>query len=56
MSKGYKKEYINKVKEKFNYNLNDLQSNSKGNTNVIGIKPNDSLSKVCKSDRVVKLG
>ena len=52
MSKGYKKEYINKVKEKFN----DLQSNSKGNTNVIGIKPNDSLSKVCKSDRVVKLG
>ena len=53
MSKGYKKEYINKVKEKFN---NDLQPISKGNSNAVAIKQDDSLSKVCKSNRMVKLG
>lgn len=52
MSKGYKKEYIDKVKQKFN----DLQSGSKGNSNVTGKSQNDSHSKVCKSNRVVKLG
>jgi len=52
MSKGYKKEYIDKVKTKFN----DLQSSSKGNTNSTG-KPQDaSHGKVLNSNRVVKLG
>ena len=52
MSKGYKKEYIDKVKQKFN----DIQSSSKGNSNSAGKPQNDSHSKVCKSDRMVKLG
>ena len=56
MSKGYKKEYIDKVKTKFNSNSNDLQSSSKGNTNSTG-KPQDAAhSKVLSSSRVVKLG
>jgi len=56
MSKGYKKEYIDKVKQKFNCNSNDLQSSSKGNTNSAGNSQNDKHSKVCNSSRVVKLG
>jgi len=52
MSKGYKKEYIDKVKSKFN----DVQSSSKGNSNIAGKSQNDKHSKVCKSSRVVKLG
>jgi hypothetical protein len=52
MSKGYKKEYIDKVKQKFN----DIQSNSKGNTNTTGNSQNDKHSKVCNSSRVAKLG
>jgi len=56
MSKGYKKEYIDKVKTKFNLNSNDLQSSSKHNTNSTGKPQNDKHSKVCSSGRVVKLG
>jgi len=52
MSKGYKKEYIDKVKQKFN----DIQSSSKGNTNSTGKPQNDSHSKVLNSSRMVKLG
>lgn len=52
MSKGYKKEYIDKVKQKFN----DVQSSSKGNTNIAGKSQNDSHGKVLNSSRVVKLG
>lgn len=52
MSKGYKKEYIDKVKQKFN----DVQSGSKGNSNSVRKSQNDSHSKVCSSGRVVKLG
>lgn len=52
MSKGYKKEYIDKVKQKFN----DVQAVSNGNNKPVGKPCNDSHNKVCKSDRVVKLG
>lgn len=50
--KGYKKEYIDKVKSKFN----DLQSSSNGNQRPIVKSCNDKDSKVRKSVRVVKLG
>ena len=52
MSKGYKKEYIDKVKTKFN----DLQSSSKHNSNSTGKSQNDSNGKVLNTGRVVKLG
>ena len=52
MSKGYKKEYIDKVKAKFN----DLQSSSNGNKHSTDKSRNDKDSKVCKSSGVVKLG
>ena len=51
MSKGYKKEYIDKVKQKY-----DLQAISNGNNKLVAKPRNDSHDKVCKSDRVVKLG
>lgn len=50
MGKGYKKEYINKVKSKFN----DLQSSSKGNTNNTPKSANDKGSNVSKSCTMVK--
>lgn len=50
MSKGYKKEYIEKVKAKFN----DLQSNGKLHSASIGKSSNDKPSEVCNTDRVVK--
>ena len=52
MSKGYKKEYLDKVKAKFN----DLQSSSNGNKQSADKSRNDKDSKVCQSVRVVKLG
>ena len=52
MSKGYKKEYIDKVKQKFN----DLQTISNGNNKPAGKQRNDSHNKVCDTNRVVKLG
>ena len=51
MSKGYKLEFIEKVKKK-----NDLQSNSNKNTKPIGVAPNDKRNEVCKPSRVVRLG
>ena len=50
MAKGYKKEYIEKVKNKFN----DLQSGGRGNQNNIGKSSNDSRSVVCQSTTMVK--
>ena len=52
MSKGYKKEYIDKVKQKFN----DLQTISNGNNKPVGKPRNDTHHKVCDTNRVVKLG
>ena len=51
MSKGYKQEFIDKVKKK-----NDVQSNSNKNTGVIAKPSNDKINEVCKSGRVVGLG
>lgn len=51
MSKGYKKEYIEKVKAKFN----DLQSGSKQNTNTAGKSPNDKDRSVHNTDRVARI-
>ena len=51
MSKGYKLEFIEKVKKK-----NDLQSNSNKNSKSIGVASNDKRNEVCKSRRVVGLG
>jgi hypothetical protein len=51
MSKGYKLEFIEKVKKK-----NDLQPNSNKNTKPIGVAPNDKGNAVCKPGRVVRLG
>jgi hypothetical protein len=50
--KGYKKEYIDKVKAKFN----DLQSSSNGNKQSTVKSLNDKHGKVCQSVGVVKLG
>jgi len=50
MSKGYKLEFIEKVKKK-----NDLQSNSNKNTGAIAKPSNDKRSEVCKPRRVVGL-
>jgi hypothetical protein len=51
MSKGYKLEFIEKVKKK-----NDLQSNSNKNTIAVAKPSNDKGNKVCKPARVVGLG
>jgi hypothetical protein len=48
MSKGYKLEFIEKVKKK-----NDLQSNSNKNTGATAKPSNDKRNEVCKSRRVV---
>ena len=50
MSKGYKKEYIQKVKEKY-----DLQASNNGNNKPVGKSRNDSHNKVCDTNRVAKL-
>lgn len=52
MSKGYKKEYLEKVKQKFN----DLQTISNSNNKPTGKSQDDKYSKVCKSNRMDKLG
>ncbi len=49
MSKGYKQEYIQKVKAKFN----DVQSNRGQNTNTSGKSSNDKRSEIQQSSRVV---
>lgn len=51
MSKGYKLEFIEKVKKK-----NDLQSNSNKNTGTIAKPSNDKRNEVCKPGRVVRVG
>ena len=51
MSKGYKKEYVEKVKAKFN----DLQSGSKQNSNTAGKSSNDKNHSVHNTDRVVRI-
>lgn len=50
MSKGYKLEFIEKVKKK-----NDLQPNSNKNTGAVTKPPNDKRNEVCKPRRVVGL-
>lgn len=52
MSKGYKKEYITKVKEKFN----DLQSNRKGDRNIIEKSCNDKGCKIRNTGGMVSMG
>ena len=52
MSKGYKKEYLDKVKQKFN----DLQATCNANNKLTGKSQNDKHSKVCKSNKLDKLG
>ena len=51
MSKGYKKEYVKKVKEKFN----ELQSGSKKDSNAARKSPNDQHGQVHNSDRVARI-
>ena len=51
MSKGYKKEYIEKVKAKFH----DLQSSSKKDSNTAGKSSNDKDRSVHNTDRVARL-
>jgi hypothetical protein len=51
MSKGYKLEFIEKVKKK-----NDLQPNNNKNTGAIAKPSNDKGSKVCKSNGVARVG
>lgn len=51
MSKGYKQEFINKVKKK-----NDLQPNYNKNTGAIAKPSNDKRNEVCKSVRVARVG
>jgi hypothetical protein len=48
MSKGYKKEYIDKVKAK----INDLQSGSKKDSNAAGKPSNNKDRSVHNADRV----
>lgn len=51
MSKGYKKEYVDKVKAKFN----DLQSGSKKDSNAAG-KPSDAKhGQVHNTERVARI-
>lgn len=52
MSKGYKQEYIKKVKEKFN----DLQPNSKPNKSTTANASDDKRCEIRNTSRVVKLG
>ena len=51
MSKGYKKEYIDKVKQKFN----DIQSGHKENQRNAGITCNDKASDNKQSSKLVIL-
>ena len=51
--RSYKKEFIEKVKQKF---YHDLQPNSKGTANHNGSTCNDKASKVCNTGGVVKQG
>jgi hypothetical protein len=51
MSKGYKLEFIEKVKKK-----NDLQSNSNKNTGAVAKSSNDKGSKICKPYGVARVG
>ena len=51
MSKGYKQEFIDKVKKK-----NDIQSNSNKNSGATAKPPNDKGNKVCKSFGVARVG
>ena len=51
MSKGYKLEFIEKVKKK-----NDVQPNNNKNTGAIAKPPNDKRNEVCKSVGVARLG
>jgi hypothetical protein len=53
MGKGYTPEYIKKVKEKFN---NDLQSSGKGNTDKVGSAPANKDGKVQPTNKLAKLG
>ena len=53
MGKGYTPEYIKKVKEKFN---NDLQSSGKGNTDKVGSTPTNKNSEIRSSNKLAKLG
>ena len=48
--RSYKKEFIEKVKQKFNH---DLQSNSNSIANNNARKCNDKAGKVCNTIRVV---
>ena len=51
MSKGYKKEYVEKVKAKFN----DLQSSSKKDSNAAGKSSDDKHRPVHNAERVVRV-
>jgi hypothetical protein len=51
MSKGYKQEFIDKVKKK-----NDIQSNSNKNTGAIAKPSNDKGNKICKPYGVARVG
>ena len=51
MSKGYKKEYIDKVKQKFN----DIQSSHTRDKVNNGKQCNDKNGQICNSNRVDKL-
>ena len=51
MSKGYKQEFIDKVKKK-----NDIQSNSNKNSGATAKPPNDKRNEVCKPVGVVRVG
>jgi len=46
MSKGYKKEYVDKVKSKFN----DIQRNSKLSDKSIAKPRNDKHGKICNTN------
>ena len=52
MSKGYKKEYIDKVRAKFY----DIQSDSSKDNRPTGKQPDNKNDKVCKSNGVARLG
>jgi len=51
MSKGYKKEYVDKVKAKFN----DLQSGSKKDSNAAGKPSNGKDGTVHNADRMARI-
>ena len=51
MSKGYKQEFIDKVKKK-----NDIQPNSNKNTGAVAKPPNDKRNEVCKPNGVARVG